>query len=151
MVNPKKDGYVIMLLSVYRGYVYAVVLFDDGHYTGYVRVDDESLFDKFEAEWEDGYGYIRELDDIHGGVTYLKRNDGEYLPEGNWVGFDFGHSLDGRDFYGVRKFFGEETAQKARDYYHPMQGEERVNPKIVSAECKTLVELIEKAAKEAYI
>lgn len=143
------NSFVMVRLSVYRGFVYAVVLYSDGHYCGYNRIDNKKLFNRFVKEYNyiatpDGFprNAIPELSQVHGGITYLSHSDGEFLTAGDWLGFDYAHIGDGFDFDAVEKFFGVEVANTARSNYIPDERERLVTPEIVEEECKFLIDKI---------
>lgn len=126
----------LMLLSIYKDHLYAVVLQRLGHYCGYVSLkeDENTIFDNAE-----------ELIDCHGGVTFVSREDGKYvLPNGNWIGFDCAHSGDGIDTYAVEKIFGKEAAEEAKSCHITMGNERVFTPKIVAKMCKDIISQIEK-------
>lgn len=130
----------LMLLSIYKDYLYAVVLQNAGHYCGYVclKEDENTIFDNAE-----------ELIDCHGGVTFVSRENGEWvLPKGNWIGFDCAHCGDGIDLYAVEKIFGKEVAEEAKSYHFPTENERVFTPKIVAKMCKDIISQIKKLNKE---
>lgn len=130
----------LMLLSIYKDHLYAVVLQYLGHYCGYVCLKEEEskIFNNAE-----------ELIQCHGGITFVGHENGDWvLPEGNWIGFDCAHSGDGIDTYAVEKIFGKEVAEEAKYYHTTMENERTFTPKIVAKMCKDIVSQIEKINKE---
>lgn len=135
----------IVLLSIFKNHLYAISFCDRGHYCGYVKLEDneKSIFDKAVSEY-------KEICDVsfiscHGGVTFVSHENGDWiLPEGNWIGFDCAHSRDGKDFLMVEKVFGKESAKLARDMYYDDGKDIKITPKMVSAECKDIIEQIVK-------
>lgn len=139
----------LMLLSIYKDHLYAVVLQRMGHYCGYIRFEDgeKSLFEKARNEYEENCDVS--FVECHGGVTFVSRENGEWvLPEGNWIGFDCAHCGDGIDAYAVEKIFGKEAAEEAKSCHFPVENEKVFTPKIVAKMCKDIISQIEKLNKE---
>ena len=91
-----KKCFVDELMDYYNGHVSIVKLQRYGHRCGYVRVNDHELFERI-AKWYESWS--EEFDfDVHGGITFVQSDPGkEYLPEGDWIGFDCNHLGDAID------------------------------------------------------
>ena len=107
------------------------VLSNYGVINGYVEVLPESRFYNMEySRWsmgiEDVIDWSKEavaaqmyLNDIevHGGLTYSKMGDGEYMPSNNyWFGFDCNHAWDRPDYDLALEHFPEN--KEALDKYY---------------------------------
>lgn len=126
----------LMLLSICKNHLYAVVLQCSGHYCGYVCLNDDENTIFCNAE---------KLIDCHGGITFISRESGDWvLPRGKWIGFDCAHSGDGIDIYAVKKIFGKEAAEYAESYHFATENEKVFTPRIVAKMCKNIVYQIEK-------
>lgn len=84
--------------DTYSGYRYVIKRMDYlGHLCGYVKIKSKRL-----ERDNDDYTLLERDIDVHGGVTYLSRLQGE---NGCWIGFDCAHAGDvvpvNEEVYGV--------------------------------------------------
>ena len=96
----------------YKGFPCVVLFQPMGYRTGYVG------FPKGHKYYKKDYNELSI--DCHCGLTYSR----EYLygqedKEVWWIGFDCGHICDSRDIDSVRKYYGEEKADRIfNDFYY---------------------------------
>lgn len=143
----------LMLVSVFKGHLFAVTLHNEGHYCGYVRLEnsENKIFDNAKEE----YPFVSFID-CHGGITFVDEEDGSWvLPPGKWLGFDTAHNGDGIDVYVVEKIFGKDAAANAIAKHINTGHDTKITPKMVAEECKNIILQIlkikgEKAQEKKY-
>lgn len=136
-------GYVCEKKGTYKGYKYSVCMMDLGHRCGYVGVPKgHPLYGKNYGD-DDAY-FI----DCHGGLTYSTSNVGSSYPikEENelwWFGWDYGHYMDGKDYEGMAKNFGNDVAERSRIWDAGLYDDCFVYyPNDVENDCKFVIEQI---------
>lgn len=120
----------------YHGLRYIVRFRSQGFRCGYIQVPSSDV-----VEWR----YINDHNiddaffDCHGGVTFsgeFKGKKEDFLPVGNWIGFDCIHAKDGYDHLSVKRYFGKnlDSSFFNGEAQHVWSSEE------VEAECKNLID-----------
>ena len=127
----------------YLGYTCVIKIQQPGFYCGYVKLNHQPIeFDPYD------------LLECHGGITFndtFTKPD-QYLPEGEWVGFDCGHAWDGSDVELAWEHLHEEGDDKnyfiENSYYGMHDTQQFKSLEFVTQECEQLVDqLIELTRK----
>lgn len=141
----REKDYFIEDSGKYRGMDWVVIFRSLGHRCGYVRIEDDSIFERYEKEY-DGI-YIPSLD-VHGGITFVNRLEDvnpNGLPAGNWLGFDAAHDEDLNDYQAARQYFGNseryDEIERMESKYLIKTGTIKTKEYMV-AECKSLIDQI---------
>ena len=131
---------VIEEIGSYEDMVYVIKIHENGHRCGYVLVDDEKKFEKYRLEYAE-HLYIPELK-VHGGITFIDKIPvgDEFLPPGNWLGFDASHAGDLADFESAKKYFNESDVSRYKmfDIFGKEDGFVRTKEYMIT-ECKYLI------------
>lgn len=141
----EKD-YVIEESGQYRGVDWVVRFVEMGHRCGYVRIEDDALFDKYVKENDENI-MIPSLD-VHGGITFIKKledGNGFGLPAGNWLGFDAAHAWDIIDYQSARKYFGNNERYdnlEQLDLHYCIKDASVKTKEYMISECKSLIDQI---------
>lgn len=135
--------HITEIVDIYKDFVYAVMLYEDGHRCGYVKIHNKPLFDKLRNEYEE-HIYCPSVD-CHGGITFVEHLvDNSHLPKGDWIGFDCNHCGDGHDYETVKKVFGDTPARYWR-FAVPSFGDGVIRTKqYVADECKAIIDQLTK-------
>lgn len=127
-------------IGSYKDMVYVIKIHENGHRCGYVLMDDEKKFKKYQQEYSE-HVYVPELK-VHGGITFIdKISVGDtFLPPGNWLGFDASHAGDLADFESAKKYFNESDVNKYKmfDIFGKEDGFVRTKEYMIT-ECKYLI------------
>ena len=126
--------------SYFKGFRYIVKFMEDGHRNGYVQINDSDVFEKIKNQYND----CLNVDiDCHGGITFVKEmKDSEYLPDGNWIGFDCNHLYDGHDFELSIEIFGNsDYIERMKRLFDYEEGEIK-SKDFCEDECKKIIEQI---------
>lgn len=84
---------IIEQIGKYNNHFYAVRINSIGFRCGYVRVLKSDNFKKLKKIKETGTLDI----ECHGGITFaefVSKDQSNFLPPGNWIGFDMAHRFD---------------------------------------------------------
>ena len=141
----EKDS-IIEDSGTYRGMDWAVRFRAMGFRCGYVRIEDEALFEQYVKDFDENND-VPSLD-VHGGITFAEKlDDGNFfeLSSGNWIGFDAAHWRDLNDYQSARKYFGNKERYDSCEQIcsrHPIQGASIKTKEYMVAECKSLIDQI---------
>ena len=89
------EKFIDEVIGTHKGYQYIVKLSPRGHRCGYIKINDHKLWSEIEKSYRD-WNYKLDLDiKVHGGVTFVESySKSDYLPIGDWIGFDCIHLGD---------------------------------------------------------
>lgn len=97
--------YVVEKDFEYKGFQCSVILQSLGHRCGYVNLESKEKSKFF------GVDYDNIPIDVHGCLTYsdCKLVDHE---DGYWIGWDYAHYMDGKDYEALVKNFSDDEEQR---------------------------------------
>ena len=139
----KPRQYVILKIEMYKNHFYAVRFNSRGFYCGYVRVANEENFNKINEKYNNGY--VEDID-CHGGITYVS-SISDFLPPGNWIGFDACHAGDKPDIEFATQLFNldKDDLDYIHEFYSIGIDATSCSREYISDECKYIIDkLIEK-------
>lgn len=118
--------------GTYKNYEYLIVFNNNGHRCGYVAIPSGHKYDatplteyEFLGKKKSHYNYDSLPIDCHGGLTFMERNHNlkNFLKipcNDFWIGFDCGHCYDARDIESLKKYFGDDYANRMLSFLHAM-------------------------------
>lgn len=122
----------------YLNHDYIVKIFNDGHRTGYVKIDDIEIFNKIKNDYRT---FSCEID-CHGGLTFIETvKNSPFLPDGNWIGFDCAHDGDIPDKEGAEAHFKETNFFFVVHLFDSFYGSVKTK-EFVETECKGIIHQI---------
>lgn len=132
------NNWINEVVSNYRDIDYITKLFEDGHRTGYVRLNQEQ-YETIKKQYEEN---LDTCIDCYGGVTFIEEvNDSLYLPDGYWVGFDTAHCDDAPDLEKVKEIFPNQNEEMRKIYFMMVNHGGVIKTKqFVEDECKYIID-----------
>lgn len=137
-------NFIDEIINYHLGHKYIVRLQQMGHRCGYVKVNNEEIYQKIaDCYWNfdlDKYSLA-----VHGGITLVEKNPISYfLPDGCWIGFDCNHLGDLPDFNALLMDFDvpfKDLRTKIDDVLFEFKHSRPTirTKEYVEAECKNLI------------